>query len=416
MLISPQCYPNTGSPIPRIPGARVKGEFKAPRRILRQAQHLSGNARPYVYAPMLGGGGPVHLLPSASIPALARPMFGSQLNASMSIRRRCFGVAAAVILAVSWSPGTGQAAFAADVAVQKDAQDPCKERIIEGYEPNTFGYTKQADDEGFADFKISIKSQLFRDWICRKSAARNRLYFTFTGRFGFYIRTRYSSPVVAKNYNPKLVWRVIPDPKNDVVPHLNEYSQYIEFAYAHDSNGQSIDSLQEFEVQASQHGSARDALDYVSRGWDYVQVTGKKSFSQGRWVNAVLTAYPDLKFFLRHGLFEGVPEEYHSWEQDTTLRPRHAFDGISTAVEYRPFALRHDSDSGLVRKSSLRMEVKYMTGYDPVARYNTIRGELGIDVQSLPITLWVQDGYMNSLARYYKRTRSVGVELRFAEF
>jgi hypothetical protein len=155
------------------------------------------------------------------IPAWARPMSGSQLDARMNTKRRCFGVGAAVSLALSLSSLIGQAALAADVAVQKDAQDPCKEGIIEGYEPNTFGYTKQANDEGFADFTLSIKSQLFPQWICGKLAGRNRLYFTFTGRFGFYIRTRYSSPVIAKNYNPKLVWRVIPDPKNDILPRLN---------------------------------------------------------------------------------------------------------------------------------------------------------------------------------------------------
>jgi len=317
----------------------------------------------------------------------------------------------------------GQAAWAVDVAVQKDDQDPCEEAAIEGYEPNTFGYTKQANDEGFADFTISIKSQLFRDGICRRTGGTNRLYFTFTGRFGFYIRTRHSSPVIAKNYNPKMVWRVIPD-TSDTTPvtvHGNkaarEYTSYVEFAYAHDSNGQSIDTLQEFEVEASQIGSAADAQDHVSRGWDYLQATGKKSFSGGHWGSAVLSVYPDLKFFLRHGLLQGAPEEYYRWEQDSALRPRHAFDGISAAVEYRPFAGRGGEDAGkAVPLSSLRMELKYTTGYEPVARYNTVLGELGVNVFGLPVTLWAKDGYMNGLARYYKKTRSLGMELRFAEF
>jgi hypothetical protein len=319
---------------------------------------------------------------------------------------------------VTWHP-----AHAVDVAVQKDVADPCEEAVIEGYEPNPFGYTKQANDVGFVDFTLSIKAQLFRDWICRRSDGMHRLYFTFTGRFGFYVRTRYSSPVIAKNYNPKLVWRLIPNTEATTAATVHgnktirEYSGYIELGYAHDSNGQSIDTLQEFEVQASQVGSTAAALDYVSRGWDYVQVTGKKSFSADRLGQAVVSVYPDLKFFLRHGLFQGVPEEYHGWEQDTALRPRHAFDGLSAAVEYRPFAGLSGQDSrAAVPKSSLRMELKYTTGYDPVARYDTIRGELGINVFGLPITTWAQDGYMNGLARYYKKTRALGVELRFAEF
>jgi hypothetical protein len=342
----------------------------------------------------------------------------------MDVRRIRSGVAVGRSLALSLCVLMfSQAAWAVDVAVQKDEQDPCEEAVIEGYEPNTFGYTKQANDEGFADFTLSIKSQLFRDWICRRTGGTNRLYFTFTGRFGFYIRTRDSSPVIAKNYNPKMVWRVIPhtDVTTPATVHGNkpvrEYAGYIEFAYAHDSNGQSIDTLQEFEVQASQVGSTTDAMDYISRGWDYLQVTGKKSFSGERLGNAVVAVYPDLKFFLRHGLFQGVPEEYHSWEADPALHPRHAFDGLSAAVEYRPFAGRAGQDSGrAVPKSSLRLELKYTTGYDPVARYNTVRGEIGINVLGLPIAVWAKDGYMNGLARYYKKTRSLGVELRFAEF
>jgi hypothetical protein len=310
-----------------------------------------------------------------------------------------------------------------DVAVARSDQDPCDEAIIEGYEPNTFGYTKERDDVAFVDFTISIKAQLFRDLLCEHFHGSNRLYLTFTGRFGFYVATRYSGPVIAKNYNPKLLWRLIPDTgattpgtAYDVKP-VREYSEYIDFAYAHDSNGQSIDTLEEYEVQASQVGNAAYALDYVSRGWDYVQVAGKETFSGARVGSGVLSVYPDLKFFLRHGFLQGVPEEYHSWEHDSALHPRHAFDGVSAALEYRPFAGRIDPGQKRAPwESGLRLAVKYTTGYDPVARYNTVRGELGFYVLGLPLAVWVQDGYMNSLARYYKKTTSGGIELRFAQF
>jgi hypothetical protein len=147
------------------------------------------------------------------------------------------------------------------------------------------------------------------------------------------------------------------------------------------------------------------------------EATGSLTRTGGRLGNAVVSLYPDLKFFLRHGLLQGVPEEYHSWEQDSALRPRHAFDGVSAAVEYRPFAGNSGQDSRrAVPKSSLRLELKYTTGYEPLARYNTVRGEIGVNVLGLPVAVWVKDGYMNGLARYYKKTRSLGVELRFAEF
>jgi len=134
---------------------------------------------------MLSGGNLAHLWLLANVLARWLADVSIAIDASMNTRRNRFGAAAAGILGLPLFLLIGQAAFAEDVAVQNDARDPCKERIIEGYEPNTFGYTKQANDEGFTDFTISIKSQLFRDWICRNSGGRSRLYFTFTGRFGF---------------------------------------------------------------------------------------------------------------------------------------------------------------------------------------------------------------------------------------
>ena len=125
----------------------------------------------------------------------------------------------------------------------------------------------------------------------------------------------------------------------------------------------------------------------------------------GRWVR-------ETSYFLRHGLLQGVPEEYHAWEQDSTLRPRHAFDGVGLALEYRPFA--ESTRTPFVR--SMRFEIKYLAGYDPIARYNTVRGEFGLAPWGLPLAVWVQDGYMNSLARYYKKTSSAGIELRFVQF
>ena len=296
--------------------------------------------------------------------------------------------------------------------------------LIDAYDPNTLGYTKQADDVPFVDFTISIKAQLFRSFFCdRVGGERSRLYLTFTGRFGFYVSTRHSSPVIAKEYNPKLLWRWIENPQSTIQTTgydgrpEKQYKGYLDLAYAHSSNGQSIDSLQEYQAQSAQVGSPTYALDYISRGWDYLEVAGKATFAADALGRGALSLYPDFKFFLRHGLIEGVPEEYHSWEQDTALRPRHAFDGLDMTLEYWPLAKASCSDhEGLFCKAGLRFALTYTTGYDPIARYNTVRGEFGFLAIGLPLTIWVQDGYMNSLARYYLKTRSIGFELRITQF
>ena len=323
--------------------------------------------------------------------------------------------------------GNPAVAHAADGAAAPPTA--CEEPVIQGYEPTTLGYTWQGNDEPFVDFRISLKAPLFRRLLCDHLQGRGHLYLTFTGRFAFYVRTRASSPVIDREYNPKILWRFLDtrattksiDTYNNKP--IEEYARYLDVAYAHSSNGQTIDTQQEYQIESAQSGSARDAMDHISRGWDYLEVDARETVRDVAPGSGDLDIYPDLKFFLRHGLFQGVPEEYHAWERDSTLLPRHAFDGVSMALEYRPFAERIDGQSGSTAAAprerlllSLRFELKYTTGYDPFARYNTVRAEIGVAPFGLPIALWFQDGYMNSLARYYEKTSSGGIELRFVQF
>ena len=53
------------------------------------------------------------------------------------------------------------------------------------------------------DFKISVKYPVLKD-LLSKALPDSGLYFAFTGRWGQYIGDRYSSPVIAKRFNPKL--------------------------------------------------------------------------------------------------------------------------------------------------------------------------------------------------------------------
>ena len=96
---------------------------------------------------------------------------------------------------------------------------------LKSHEPVLLGYTFDEDDEAFLDFKISLQYPIadkklktyvadgtyFPNFL--KSICNNRLfescypYFSFTGRFGQYIGTRDSSPVISKRFNPKLFLR-----------------------------------------------------------------------------------------------------------------------------------------------------------------------------------------------------------------
>src|SRR5258708_33525620 len=105
------------------------------------------------------------------------------------------------------------------------------------------------------DFKISVKYPLFNDRLSKK-LPDSRLYFAFTGRWGQYIGDRYSSPVIAKRFNPKLFWRqnlnyVCQERKEDGTLAVSKHCEgnpdkvpgtYIEAAIGHESNGQTISS------------------------------------------------------------------------------------------------------------------------------------------------------------------------------
>lgn len=308
-----------------------------------------------------------------------------------------------------------------------------KKPLIEGYEPNYLGYTWQEDDVSFIDIGISLKYPLLPDHFARwrgcarsgqmdlKCAGRYRAYLTFTGRSGFYAFSRDSGPVIAKTFNPKLLLRYTPDIE-DVREFQSstrgvqkEYSNYVDLAYAHESNGQSIDTPEEYFVERRQSDDPRFALDKISRGWDYVQVVAKHSIltDTGHRVATFL----DLKYFLPDGVFQGTPEEYHTWENDPDAKRRRAVNGVATTVEYElstKLCCGRDDDRRKVFTDP-RVLLKYETGYDPLLKYTTVRVELGVTFIELPISIWYQNGYNNSLARYYEKSSAVGIELRIAE-
>ncbi|MGC1454022.1 MAG: phospholipase A, partial [Nitrospirota bacterium] len=143
------------------------------------------------------------------------------------------------------------------------------------YEPTTIGYTHDSDDTGFMDFKISVRYQLFPAWITRGQnylqsglGDNSALYFAFTGRFSQYIGTRDSSPVVEKLFNPKLFYRLWTDPAHE---------DHVDLAFAHESNGQAIDSQAEYQAALATSANQNEVKDQLSRGWDYWEISWKKT-------------------------------------------------------------------------------------------------------------------------------------------
>lgn len=288
---------------------------------------------------------------------------------------------------------------------------------IEGYEPSTLGYTNDNDDVSFVDFSLSLKYRLFPKLL---DLPHERVYFAFTGRFGMYAGTRRSEPVIAKSYNPKLVWRHVMDHDDKVYQARSESGSalpdqlygYLDVAYAHESNGQTISTPAELALAQSTAVRPEFAYDAMSRGWDYAQVVWKHTLIDT--ATRRVTSYTDFKYFISKGLLQDHIEEYNAWENNPEGKPRKAVNGVAATIEYE-----HEWQVSSGNKPWLansRVSLRYETGYDSPFKYNTLRLEAGMHVLQLPLTLWMQRGYNSDLAQYYKKVTSYGVQLRMGGF
>ncbi|MCR4304827.1 MAG: phospholipase A [Gallionella sp.] len=307
------------------------------------------------------------------------------------------------------------------------------------YEPNTIGLTWDDDDhERFMDFKLSVRYQMFPEystkWLNHVSdqlGDDSAIYFAFSGRFGQYIDTRDSSPVVAKRFNPKIFIRFWGNKDQDEVNHYN--SNYLDVSlFNHESNGQSIDNKTGYDLayfQSSAKGyNGYDAYDHLSRSWDIFSIEYRdkreeliEAALKNQFFKIDTSGYYGLKYFI-----PGKTEEFNpvggtniqglqGWETDPEGKPRKEVDGVSLAYKGTIY------NSGTAHKFSL-LPLKYYLGYTTGTHnpgvYNTWRIELGFNIPyvDLPITVYRQTGYNNDLAQYYKKTGSVGIYVDIGSF
>jgi len=280
---------------------------------------------------------------------------------------------------------------------------------LSSYEPDRLGWA--VDDNGvnygYLDAVLSLKYRFFDFGKVRKNPA---LFFAFTTQFSQYIGTIDSSPVVARRYNPSLFSRWWWDDR----------TQYIDIGYAHESNGQSINTeeayLSERDDFARSDNDANFARNYISRGWDYVSVgwanCGNRCLENQdignraqRFNNRLM-----LKFFLDDGIFQGNPEEYNVWENEGEHR-REQYDGVSFMSKYRW------TDGCWLYGSLCAPELtwQYTTGYDDVFDHNTNRVEFTVNdfLFNASLMLWVQSGYNSNLVDYYADVDSAGISVVF---
>ncbi len=307
---------------------------------------------------------------------------------------------------------------------KEESSEKTKYLMLQSYEPNTVGYRSDSNDVDYMDFKISLKYPLFHNGIYQD---KNHMglgfpffYFTFTGQWAQYLGTRDSSPVIAKRYNPTLFGRYWLGSNHDSIDLI---------FFGHESNGQSIDTLQVLNIQRLEIASTGDdpefARDYLSRGWDYVGLDWKNGHLFGResW-----TSYLKLKYFLETGVLQKDIEDYNPWEdygrecdgsdesnwieeckRVNDENTRDNFDGIT-------FIVKNDLHYEYSWLEGNKIAFVYTTGYGEPFKNSTYRLEFTTTFVNVPIMIWGQTGYNSDLIDYYEKVDSFGIALELRNF
>jgi outer membrane phospholipase A len=326
-----------------------------------------------------------------------------------------------VLLALFWAPLAANAADArqdpptapsiATAQGTQAAQNPQNAPLrtmplLASDEPNMLGWTRDSyERQGFMDFTLSLRYPLLYDTLDQGYKFNMLPFISFTGRMGQYFG-RHSAPVVTKRFNPKLFFRFYEASTDGKKLWSDDNGlDYYDVGYAHESNGQHVDSVALFNAATASYGSAEIAQDYISRGWDYLGYRRHVHLHE-RGLNLFEV---DLRLFLRHGLLQGSSEEFNYWEAPRRITKISQVDGIRLKLNY-------DFDRRWFKGASL----EYITGYNTPFRNSTVRAELGFTPLSnylgVPIVLWGQSGYLPNISQYYRRAWAVGIAASFETF
>lgn len=271
--------------------------------------------------------------------------------------------------------------------------------------PSTLGVAEDGvENTPRMDFSLSVRYPLLYGSNTEKlKSSGGRLPFLgFNVKMAQYFNLR-SAPVITRQFNPRLMVRTYSVvPEGETVWVDDSDMDYYDLGYAHESNGQYINSKAAFDAQVQNLSNNQMAVDYIHRGWDYLDYARHLHFEMDRI--GVLDL--ELKYFLNHGLLERNRNELYSWEPQSAVSHIGQVDGIRVKMGAV-------SDSSWFKNANLTL----MTGYRSFLRYNSFRFESTVVPLSgyfgTPVMLWWQSGYDNSVATFNIHSWSAGAVFSF---
>jgi outer membrane phospholipase A len=221
-------------------------------------------------------------------------------------------------------------------------------------------------------------------WFDGKKTA----YFTYNGKYDFYLGTRFSSPVVSRLQNPGLSIKTKYD-----TPRMWGITDF-SLGWFHESNGQNIETQQAYDL-------TNNARDYVSRGWDYLGVSIE---SQHQYEHKPLNAYLHLRLFCDCQAFGAIGEKEDSvfWKSVDKQPDIRDFDGLRIVLSF-------------LKNKDLRFSTQFRLGtyaLDSLTNVST-RLEITVRVKEIPLTVFYFTGYGSEIAYYQEKGHYLGVGLEF---
>ncbi len=265
--------------------------------------------------------------------------------------------------------------------------------MLTGNEPSYFALAHDENDlENHVEFYLSIKYPLLTGTIESWLGERSRLYFNYNGKYDFYVFSRDSSPIISRRQNPGLMYEYLRPP----VSHF--HLQSFKTGYFHESNGQTVDTIEEYRT-------LDNAADYVSRGWDYIPLTLNFAVSQNRhgFFGNLYAAF-EGRYFLDHQLFRHDREDEIFWEPVAEQPRIEDYDGIRTKLS-----------TVLVLPYIKAREIKFCATLRSGSREFNLsqRYEATFRLFDLPLYVYYFRGYGIELATYHEKGVTYGIGVEF---
>jgi len=272
-------------------------------------------------------------------------------------------------------------------------------RLLRGNEPSYFVWAQdQGDASGHGEFYLSFKYPI----LCNDNWSFD---FNYNGKYDFYLNSRYSSPIISRIQNPGLTFGYT----FDEIDKFNLNSVSIKSGYFHESNGQTIGTLQEYNTALLSNPNVQDS---VSRGWDYIPLEFGFEFEPDSVldIESKYSLYLKNRFFLSKQMFTRDREDTVFWELNRTVQPKIGeFDGIRLLLNGE-----FDLKSDIV--SSVKLGALFRTGYQAFNFSQRYEATFRVNINGLfhiPLYVFYSNGYGRELSTYHRKNAYHGIGVEF---